>query len=50
LLLVLQHGAKYYYAMGFGHTLRTFWFTTPPKPGPDVPFKFGLIGTSEIIA
>jgi hypothetical protein len=30
--------------MGFGHTVRTFWFTTPPKPGPDVPYKFGLIG------
>jgi hypothetical protein len=35
---------KYWYAMGFGHTVRTFSFTTPPKPGPDVPFKFGLIG------
>ena len=40
----LKHGARYYYAMGFGHTVRTFWFTTPPKPGPDVPYKFGLIG------
>uniref|UniRef100_A0ACD5TL11 Uncharacterized protein n=1 Tax=Avena sativa TaxID=4498 RepID=A0ACD5TL11_AVESA len=40
----LKHGVKYWYAMGFGHTVRTFWFTTPPKPGPDVPFKFGLIG------
>ncbi|GJM95041.1 hypothetical protein PR202_ga11735 [Eleusine coracana subsp. coracana] len=40
----LKHSTKYYYAMGFGHTVRTFWFTTPPKPGPDVPFKFGLIG------
>lgn len=40
----LKHATKYYYAMGFGHTVRTFWFTTPPKPGPDVPFKFGLIG------
>jgi hypothetical protein len=41
----LKHGVKYYYAMGFGHTVRTFSFTAPPKPGPDVPFKFGLIGT-----
>ncbi|XP_062204349.1 purple acid phosphatase 2-like [Phragmites australis] len=40
----LKHSTKYFYAMGFGHTVRTFWFTTPPKPGPDVPFKFGLIG------
>lgn len=40
----LKHGVKYYYAMGFGHTVRTFSFTTLPKPGPDVPFKFGLIG------
>jgi acid phosphatase type 7 len=46
---LLQHATKYYYAMGFGHTVRTFWFTTPPKPGPDVPFKFGLIGTRPII-
>ena len=43
----LKHGARYYYAMGFGHTVRTFWFTTPPKPGPDVPYKFGLIGESR---
>jgi hypothetical protein len=41
----MQHGVKYWYAMVFGHTVRTFSFTTPPKPGPDVPFKFGLIGT-----
>uniref|UniRef100_A0A453PW50 Purple acid phosphatase n=3 Tax=Triticinae TaxID=1648030 RepID=A0A453PW50_AEGTS len=43
-LTSLEHGTKYYYAMGFGHTVRTFWFTTPPKPGPDVPFRLGLIG------
>ncbi|KAA8536064.1 hypothetical protein F0562_028542 [Nyssa sinensis] len=23
---------------------RTFWFTTPPEVGPDVPYTFGLIG------
>ncbi|AQK89019.1 purple acid phosphatase [Zea mays] len=40
----LKHSTKYYYAMGFGHTVRSFCFTTPPMPGPDVPFKFGLIG------
>ena len=48
----LKHSTKYYYAMGFGHTVRTFSFTTPPKPGPDVPFKFGLIGkqTATLLA
>ncbi|XP_066363239.1 purple acid phosphatase 2-like [Miscanthus floridulus] len=40
----LKYSTKYYYAMGFGHTVRSFCFTTPPMPGPDVPFKFGLIG------
>jgi hypothetical protein len=40
----LTHATKYYYAMGFDHTVRTFSFTTPPKPAPDAPFKFGLIG------
>ncbi|KAG6505848.1 hypothetical protein ZIOFF_038214 [Zingiber officinale] len=40
----LQHDTKYYYAIGIGHTVRTFWFTTPPKVGPDVPYIFGLIG------
>ena len=44
---MIQYGTKYYYAMGFGHTVRTFSFTTPPMPGPDVPFKFGLIGTNR---
>uniref|UniRef100_A0A0D9Y1T9 Purple acid phosphatase n=1 Tax=Leersia perrieri TaxID=77586 RepID=A0A0D9Y1T9_9ORYZ len=43
-LVNLEYGVKYYYAMGFGYTVRTFWFTTPPKPGPDVPFRLGLIG------
>ncbi|XP_062202420.1 purple acid phosphatase 2-like [Phragmites australis] len=40
----LEHGTKYYYAMGFGDTVRTFCFTTPPKPAPDVPLRLGLIG------
>ncbi|CAD6261646.1 unnamed protein product [Miscanthus lutarioriparius] len=40
----LDHGTKYYYAVGFGDTVRTFWFTTPPAPGPDVPLRLGLIG------
>ncbi|KAK4401502.1 Purple acid phosphatase 2 [Sesamum angolense] len=33
-----------YYEVGIGHTTRTFWFTTPPAVGPDVPYTFGLIG------
>jgi acid phosphatase type 7 len=41
----LEHATKYYYAVGSGgDAVRTFWFTTPPRPGPDVPFRFGLIG------
>ncbi|RZR92224.1 hypothetical protein BHM03_00020474 [Ensete ventricosum] len=39
-----QHDTKYYYAVGIGHTIRKFWFTTPPEVGPDVPYTFGLIG------
>jgi hypothetical protein len=35
--------------MGFGHTVRTFSFTTLPKPGPDVPIKFGLIGNQPTV-
>lgn len=40
----LEHGSKYYYEVGIGHSPRTFWFTTPPKSGLDVPYTFGLIG------
>ncbi|XP_024967108.1 purple acid phosphatase 2-like [Cynara cardunculus var. scolymus] len=40
----LEYDTKYYYEVGIGHTTRTFWFTTPPKVGPDVPYTFGLIG------
>ncbi|XP_027160129.1 purple acid phosphatase 2 [Coffea eugenioides] len=40
----LQHDTKYYYEVGIDHTSRTFWFVTPPKIGPDVPYTFGLIG------
>ncbi|KAJ6852425.1 purple acid phosphatase 2 [Iris pallida] len=40
----LKHDTKYYYEIGIGHTTRKFWFTTPPKVGPDVPYTFGLIG------
>ncbi|XP_019156107.1 PREDICTED: purple acid phosphatase 1-like isoform X3 [Ipomoea nil] len=40
----LEHDTKYYYKLGSGHAKRVFWFVTPPKPGPDVPYTFGLIG------
>ncbi|KAK7850350.1 purple acid phosphatase 2 [Quercus suber] len=40
----LQFNTKYYYQLGEGQYARTFWFVTPPAPGPDVPYTFGLIG------
>ncbi|CAN1125240.1 Purple acid phosphatase 2 [Linum perenne] len=40
----LEYDTKYYYEVGIGHTVRRFWFTTPPPIGPDVPYTFGLIG------
>ncbi|KAF8763072.1 hypothetical protein HU200_008923 [Digitaria exilis] len=55
----LDHATKYYYSVGVGHgddgdtdtdtdtdtsAARTFWFTTPPKPSPDVALRLGLIG------
>ncbi|KAH6786000.1 hypothetical protein C2S51_038455 [Perilla frutescens var. frutescens] len=40
----LEYDTKYYYEVGVGNTTRTFWFTTPPEVGPDVPYTFGLIG------
>ncbi|XP_074557303.1 purple acid phosphatase 2-like isoform X1 [Curcuma longa] len=40
----LKHDTKYFYAVGIDHTVRIFWFTTPPKVGLDVPYTFGLIG------
>lgn len=43
-LVSLQYDTEYYYAVGIGHTVRKFWFTTPPAVGPDVPYTFGLIG------
>lgn len=45
-LSLFQFDTKYYYAVGIGQTVRTFWFMTPPKSGPDVPYTFGLIGAS----
>ncbi|XAR61701.1 4-nitrophenylphosphatase [Bertholletia excelsa] len=40
----LEFGTKYYYEVGSGNSTRRFWFITPPKSGPDVPYTFGLIG------
>ncbi|XP_047093607.1 purple acid phosphatase 2-like [Lolium rigidum] len=40
----LKFDTKYYYAVGTKETMRKFWFRTPPKSGPDVPYTFGLIG------
>ena len=43
-IILLQFDMKYYYEIGSGKWRRRFWFFTPPKPGPDVPYTFGLIG------
>ncbi|KAG7637620.1 Fe(3+)-Zn(2+) purple acid phosphatase 12 [Arabidopsis thaliana] len=40
----LEFDTKYYYEIGSGKWSRRFWFFTPPKSGPDVPYTFGLIG------
>ncbi|CAH8352950.1 unnamed protein product [Eruca vesicaria subsp. sativa] len=44
LVLLFQYDTKYYYMVGVGKTERKFWFFTPPKAGPDIPYTFGLIG------
>jgi hypothetical protein len=38
-----QYNTKYYYKLG-NVTVREFFFFTPPEPGLDVPYIFGLIG------
>ncbi|KAL7155370.1 hypothetical protein ABFS83_03G070800 [Erythranthe nasuta] len=40
----LEFDTKYYYIVGAGNVTREFSFVTPPRPGPDVPYTFGLIG------
>ncbi|KAK1297502.1 Purple acid phosphatase 2 [Acorus calamus] len=40
----LKFDTLYFYEVGIGMSPRQFWFRTPPKPGPDVPYTFGLIG------
>ncbi|KAE8710393.1 Purple acid phosphatase [Hibiscus syriacus] len=43
-LLMALSLTKYYYKIGNGESAREFWFQTPPMIGPDVPYKFGIIG------
>jgi hypothetical protein len=45
----LQLNTKYYYKLGEGSSAREFWFVTPPAVGPDVPYKFGIIGTAQLV-
>ncbi|KAG9456804.1 hypothetical protein H6P81_001312 [Aristolochia fimbriata] len=40
----LEYDTQYFYEVGIGNTTRQFWFRTPPRVGPDVPYTFGLIG------
>ncbi|XP_065849552.1 bifunctional purple acid phosphatase 26-like isoform X2 [Euphorbia lathyris] len=40
----LEYDTKYYYKIGESDSSREFWFRTPPKIGPDVPYTFGIIG------
>lgn len=44
IISTLQYNTKYYYRIGSGESSREFWFETPPKVGPDAPYKFGIIG------
>ncbi|MED6194109.1 hypothetical protein PIB30_025494 [Stylosanthes scabra] len=38
-----KYDTKYYYRIGSGGSFGEFWFKTPPKVGPDAPYKFGII-------
>ncbi|KAJ6731862.1 ACID PHOSPHATASE RELATED [Salix purpurea] len=40
----LEYDTKYYYKIDSGDFYREFWFQTPPKINPDIPYKFGIIG------
>nr|CAD1841769.1 unnamed protein product [Ananas comosus var. bracteatus] len=44
----LMYDTTYYYTVGVGQTERQFWFKSPPKVGPDVPYTFGLIGKPNL--
>ncbi|KAI8013782.1 Purple acid phosphatase 5 [Camellia lanceoleosa] len=35
---------KYFYEVASNEVTCQFSFTTPPKPGPDIPYTFGVIG------
>lgn len=40
----LKFDTTYFYKIGEGNTTREFSFSTPPRPGPDTPYTFGVIG------
>jgi len=42
--LSLQFNTKYFYKIGIGNTTREFSFSTPPRPGLDTGYTFGIIG------
>ncbi|KAL8556209.1 hypothetical protein ACS0TY_003850 [Phlomoides rotata] len=44
-IIILLYDTNYYYKVGTWEAARTFWFTTPPEVGLDVPYTFGLIET-----
>ena len=48
LFLPLQFDTKYFYKIGMGNTTRKFSFSTPPRPGLDTPYTFGIIGKGTI--
>nr|DAD22448.1 TPA_asm: hypothetical protein HUJ06_023911 [Nelumbo nucifera] len=39
----IHHCTINYLKVGSTGTMRQFWFRSPPKVGPDVPYTFGLI-------
>ncbi|KAJ8752634.1 hypothetical protein K2173_005523 [Erythroxylum novogranatense] len=40
----LEYDTKYFYEIACDESVRQFHFSTPPAPGPDVPYTFGIIG------
>lgn len=45
-VIFIQHNTKYFYELGSGSSSRQFSFIAPPEVGPDVPYTFGVIGTT----
>ncbi|KAJ4809273.1 Purple acid phosphatase [Rhynchospora pubera] len=43
-LMDLEFNSTYGGTISANGSVRTFSFTTPPEPGPDVPYTFGIIG------